>query len=76
VHSLILTNCFQNVRRSYVNIHDFVDVQKAGGDVSKIKFPSYKALQNDIRKDWRRAFPLQRAKADELLKAMLIKVRA
>jgi hypothetical protein len=47
-------------------------VQKTGGDVSKIKFTSYKALRNNINNNWRRRFPLQKAKEDELLKAMLI----
>lgn len=47
-------------------------MQKAGGDVSKIKFSSYQALRSNIRNNWRRRFPLERAKEDELLKAMLI----
>lgn len=64
----------QNIKRAYVNIHDFVRVQKTGGDVSKIKYTSYKALRNNISSDWRRRFPLERAKGDEVLKAMLIKL--
>jgi hypothetical protein len=62
----------QNIKRAYVNIHDFVRIQKAGGDVSKIKFRSYSALQGNICSDRHRRFPLHRAKADELLAAMLI----
>ena len=40
--------------------------------MSKIKFSSYKALQNNISKGRGRKFPLERAKEDELLAAMLI----
>jgi len=55
-----LTNDFQNIKRAYVNIHDFVRVQKAGGDVSKIKFCSYRVLKSDICGNWGRRFPLNR----------------
>jgi hypothetical protein len=47
-------------------------VQKAGGDVSKIKFRSYQALKSNICNNWCRRFPLARAKEDELLTAMLV----
>ena len=40
--------------------------------LSRIKFTSYKALRNNISSDWRRRFPLEKVKEDELLKAMLI----
>lgn len=62
----------QNIKNVHVNIHDFVQAQQFGGDMNAIKFASYDALQNDLRKHKTRRFPLQRAKADELLMAMLI----
>jgi hypothetical protein len=62
------------VKQANVNIHDFVRVQKAGGDVSKIKFQSNAALRRDIQKSSTRRFPLHRAKENEFLKAMLINV--
>jgi hypothetical protein len=42
--------------------------------VSAVKFPSYAALRRDVKSDRSRRFPLHRAKANELLKAMLINV--
>ena len=70
----ILTDLPQNVKLANINIHDFVRVQKAGGDVSAEKFPSNAALRRDIKKDPSRRFPLHRAKANVFLTAMLINV--
>jgi hypothetical protein len=62
----------KNIRSAHVNIHDFVRVQKTGGDVSTVKMASYGVPQQDLRNTRARRFPLHRAKGDELLKAMLI----
>jgi hypothetical protein len=62
------------VKQANVNIHDFVRVQKAGGNVSAIKFSSLAALRCDIQKGPNRRFPLYRAKANEFLTAMLVDV--
>ncbi|KAM0695665.1 hypothetical protein Q7P36_004147 [Cladosporium allicinum] len=69
-----LKQCKENVKLANINIHDFVRVQKAGGDVSAEKFPSNAALRRDIKKDPSRRFPLHRAKANVFLTAMLIDV--
>jgi hypothetical protein len=70
----MLTASSQSVKQANVNIHDFVRVQQTGGDVSVIKFSSKAKLRQDMRDSPDRRFPLRRAKANELLNAMLIKV--
>jgi hypothetical protein len=61
------------VKKANVNIFDFVRVQQAGGDLSSIKFSSKKKLRQNTKKPGRR-FPLEEAKKDELLAAMLIQL--
>jgi hypothetical protein len=46
-------------------------VQQTGGDVNAIRFSSKAKLRQDTKKKGRR-FPLEEAKKDELLAAMLI----
>jgi hypothetical protein len=67
-------NLLQNVKKANVNIFDFVRVQKAGGDLGAIRYPSKTKLRRDMQENPYRRFPLKKAKANELLKAMLIKV--
>ena len=74
LHDHILTHSLQNVKLSSINIHDFVCVQEAGGDVSAVKFPTNEALRDDIKKSRDRRFPLHMAKDNVFLTAMLIDV--
>jgi hypothetical protein len=68
-------NLLQTVKKANVNIFDFVRVQQAGGgDLSAIKYPSKTKLRRDMQENPYRRFPLKKAKANELLTAMLIKV--
>lgn len=64
----------QNIKSANVNIRDFVRVQQAGGDVSTIKYKTFRALRSDMQVNPERRFPIRRAKADELIAAMLINI--
>jgi hypothetical protein len=68
-------NLLYNVKKASVNVFDFVHVQQAGGgDLSALRYPSKTKLRRDMQENPYRRFPLKKAKANELLKAMLIKV--
>lgn len=67
-------SALQNIKSANVNIRDFVRVQRAGGDVSTIKYRTFTALRRDMQVHPERRFPIHRAKADELMAAMLINI--
>jgi len=70
---LFVDTASQNVKNAKVNIYDFVRVKKTGGKLSAIKFSSKTKLRQDAMRLGRK-FPLQVAKTNEFLTAMLIDV--
>lgn len=70
----VLTSPPQNVNKANVNIHDFVRVQQAGGNLNGIRYPSKASLRRNMQENRGRRFPLKKAKENEFLKAMLIEL--